>query len=61
MNAKRLIAGLVAAVTLSLFMAAAGAQQPGAPQLGAPQPAAEQDNDPADAFFDRVEEEEEGD
>jgi hypothetical protein len=56
MNAKRLIAGLVAAVTLSLFMAAAGAQQ-----LGAPQPAAEQDNDPADAFFDRVEGEEEGD
>ena len=56
MNAKKLIAGLVAAVTLSLFMAAAGAQQ-----LGAPQPAAEQDNDPADAFFDRVEGEEEGD
>jgi hypothetical protein len=61
MNAKRLIAGLVAAVTLSLFMAAAGAQQLGVPQLGAPQPAAEQDNDPADAFFDRVEGEEEGD
>jgi hypothetical protein len=61
MNAKRLIAGLVAAVTLSLFMAAAGTQQLGAPQLGAPQPAAEQDNDPADAFFDRVEGEEEGD
>ena len=62
MNAKRLIAGLVAAVTLTLFMAAAGAQQLGAPQLGAPQPAAEQeDDDPADAFFDRIEEEEEGD
>ncbi len=56
MNAKRLIAGLVAAVTLTLFMAAAGAQQ-----LGAPQPAAEQDDDPADAFFDRTEGEEEGD
>jgi hypothetical protein len=61
MNAKRLIAGLVAAVTLTLFMAAAGAQQPGTSQLGAPQPAAEQDDDPADAFFDRVEGEEEGD
>lgn len=62
MNAKRLIAGLVAAVTLTLFMAAAGAQQPGAPQPGVPQPAAEQDDDPADAFFDRIEEEkEEGD
>jgi hypothetical protein len=63
MNAKRLIASLVAAVTLTLFMAAAGAQQLGAPQLRAPQPAAEQDDDPADAFFDRVEaeEEEEGD
>ena len=59
MNAKRLIAGLVAAVTLTLFMAAAGAQQPGPPQLGAPQPAAEQDDDPADVFFDRIEEEEE--
>ena len=56
MNAKRLIAGLVAAVTLMLFMAAVGAQQ-----LGAPQPGAEQDDDPADAFFDRIEgEEEEG-
>ena len=43
MNAKRLIAGLMAAVTLTLFMAAAGAQQLGDPQLGAPQPAAEQD------------------
>ena len=52
MNAKRLIAGLVAAVTLTLFMAAVGAQQ-----LAAPQPAAEQDGDPADAFFDRIEEE----
>jgi hypothetical protein len=52
MNAKRLIAGLVAAVTLTLFMAAAGTQQPGAPQ-----PAVEQDDDPADAFFDRIEEE----
>ena len=61
MNAKRLIAGLVAAVTLTLFMAAAGAQQPGLPQPGAPQPAAEQDDDPADAFFDRIEEEEEED
>ena len=57
MYAKRLIAGLVAAVTLTLFIAAAGAQQPGTPQLGAPQPAAEQDDDPADAFFDRIEEE----
>jgi hypothetical protein len=56
MNAKRLIAGLVAAVTLTLFLAAAGAQQPGAPQ-----PAAVQVDDPADAFFDRIEEEEEGD
>jgi hypothetical protein len=54
MNAKRLIAGLVATVTLTLFMVAAGAQQ-----LGAPQPAAEQDDDPADAFFDRIEGEEE--
>ncbi len=54
MNAKRLIAGLVAAVTLTLFMAAAGSQQ-----LGAPQPAAERDDDPADVFFDRIEEEEE--
>ena len=54
MNTKKLIAGLVAAVTLTLFMAAAGAQQ-----LGAPQPAAEQNDDPADAFFDRIEEEEE--
>lgn len=61
MNAKRLIAGLVAAVTLTLFMAAAGAQQLGAPQLGAPQPAAEQDDDPADAFFNRIEGEEEDD
>ncbi len=52
MNAKRLIVALVAAVTLTLFMAAAGAQQ-----LAAPQPAAEQDGDPADAFFDRIEEE----
>ena len=55
MNAKKLIAGLVAAVTLTLFTAAAGAQQLGAPQLGAPQAAAEQDDDPADAFFDRIE------
>ena len=54
MNAKKLIAGLVAAITLTLFTAAAGAQQ-----LGAPQPAAEQDDDPADAFFDRIEEVEE--
>ena len=54
MNAKRLIVALVAAVTLTLFMAAAGAQQ-----LAAPQPAAEQDGDPADAFFDRIEAEEE--
>lgn len=61
MNAKRLIAGLVAAVTLTLFMAAAGTQQLGAPQLGAPQPAAEQDDDPADAFFNRIEGEEEDD
>lgn len=66
MNTKKLIVGLVAAVTLTLFTAAAGAQQLGAPQLGAPQAAAEQDDDPADAFFDRiegeeVEEEEEGD
>lgn len=63
MNAKRLIAGLVAAVTLTLFMAAAGAQQLGAPQLGVSQPAAEQNDDPADAFFDRIEgeEKEEGD
>jgi predicted kinase len=53
-NAKRLIVALVAAVTLTLFMAAAGAQQ-----LAAPQPAAEQDGDPADAFFDRIEAEEE--
>ncbi len=53
MNAKRLIVALVAAVTLTLFMAAAGAQQ-----LPAPQPAAEQDGDPADAFFDRIEAEE---
>jgi len=53
MNAKRLIAGLVAAVTLTLFMAAAGAQQ-----LGAPQPAAEQNDEPADVFFDRIEGEE---
>ena len=52
MNAKRLIAGSVAAVTLTLFMAVAGTQQPGAPQ-----PAAEQDDDPADALFDRIEEE----
>jgi hypothetical protein len=59
MNAKRLIAGLVAAVTLTLFMAAAGAQQLEAPQLGAPQPAAEQDDEPADAFLDRIEGEEE--
>jgi predicted kinase len=49
-----LIVALVAAVTLTLFMAAAGAQQ-----LAAPQPAAEQDGDPADAFFDRIEAEEE--
>ena len=55
MNAKRLIVALVAAVTLTLFMAAAGAQQ-----LAAPQPAAEQDGDPADAFFDRIEEGQEG-
>ncbi len=54
MNAKRLIVALVAAVTLTLFMAAAGAQQ-----LAAPQPAAEQGGDPADAFFDRIEAEEE--
>ncbi len=53
MNAKRLIVALVAAVTLTLFLAAAGAQQ-----LAAPKPAAEQDGDPADAFFDRIEEEE---
>jgi predicted kinase len=53
-NAKRLIVALVAAVTLTLFMAAAGAQQ-----LAASQPAAEQDGDPADAFFDRIEAEEE--
>ncbi len=53
MNAKKLIAGLVAAVTLTLFTAAAGAQQ-----VAPPQPAAEQDDDPADAFFDRIEEEE---
>ena len=39
---------------MTLFMAAAGAQQ-----LAAPQPAAEQDGDPADAFFDRIEAEEE--
>ena len=52
-NAKRSIVALVAAVTLMLFMAAAGAQQ-----LAAPQPAAEQGGDPADAFFDRIEEEE---
>jgi colicin import membrane protein len=48
-----LIVALVAAVTLTLFMAAAGAQQ-----LAAPQPAAEQDGDPAVAFFDRIEAEE---
>ena len=54
MNAKRLIVALVAAVTLMLFMAAAGAQQ-----LAAPQPAAEHGGDPADAFFDRIEEAEE--
>ena len=59
MNAKKLIVGLVAAVTLTLFTAAAGAQQLGAPQLGAPQPAAEQDDEPADAFLDRIEGEEE--
>jgi hypothetical protein len=53
-NAKRSIVALVAAVTLMLFMAAAGAQQ-----LAAPQPAAEQGGDPADAFFDRIEEAEE--
>src|SRR3712207_5666927 len=53
-NAKMLIVALVAAVTLTLFMAAAGAQQ-----LAAPQPAAEQDGDPADAFFDRIDAEEE--
>lgn len=58
MNAKKLIVGLVAAVTLTLFTAAAGAQRLGTPQLGAPQPAAEQDDDPADAFFDRIEGEE---
>ena len=39
---------------MTLFMAAAGAQQ-----LAAPQPAAEQGGDPADAFFDRIEEAEE--
>ncbi len=61
MYAKRLLAGLVAAVSLTLLMAAAGAQQLGAPQLGAPQPAAEQDDDPADAFFNRIEGEEEDD
>ncbi len=55
MNAKRLIVALVAAVTLTLFMAAAGAQQLAAPQLASPQLAAEQDGDPADAFFDRIE------
>ncbi len=54
MNAKRLIVALVAAVTLTLFMAAAGAQQ-----LAPPQPVAEQGGDPADAFFDRIEAEEE--
>ena len=54
MNTKKLIAGLVAAVTLTLFTAAAGAQQ-----VAPPQPAAEQDDDPADAFFDRIEGEEE--
>ena len=54
MNTKKLIAGLVAAVTLTLFTAAAGAQQ-----VVPPQPAAEQDDDPADAFFDRIEEVEE--
>ena len=58
MNAKRLIVALVAAVTLTLFMAAAGAQQLAAPQLASPQLAAEQDGDPADAFFDRIEAEE---
>ena len=58
-NANRLIVALVAAVTLTLFMAAAGAQQLAAPQPSAPQPAAEQDGDPADAFFDRIEAEEE--
>jgi hypothetical protein len=57
-NAKRLIVALVAAVTLTLFMAAAGAQQLAAPQLASPQLAAEQDGDPADAFFDRIEAEE---
>ena len=52
MNAKRMIAGLVAAVTLTLFTAAVSVQQ-----QAAPQPAAEQNEDPADAFFDRIEKE----
>ena len=52
MNAKRLIAGLVAAVTLTLFTAAVSVQQ-----QATPQPAAEQNENPADAFFDRIEEE----
>ena len=46
-----MIAGLVAAVTLTLFTAAVSVQQ-----QAAPQPAAEQNEDPADAFFDRIEE-----